>query len=178
MLKNYSTLKQTSSNGTKLRKDISKRNETPRRKKPVISIETLQQHNHRIAEHSKVLSVLIRDRELCDTQVMCDVFFSYVDAVKEHLDTEDRNIYQPMLVHSDGDIKNTAGLFMSGSIEIKRVIAEYTKQWCRKSTLRIKNHDQFVSDTEDIFELVWKRIIDESEHLYPAFNRATQKEAA
>ena len=144
----------------------------------MISIDTLQQHNHKIAEYSKVLSVLIKDRELCDTQVLCNIFFSYVDAVKEHLDIEDRNIYQPMLVHSDTEIKHTASQFMSGSIEIKRVIAEYTKQWCRKDSLRIKNHDLFVSDTEDIFELVWKRIIDESEHLYPIFNKAIQQKKA
>ena len=143
----------------------------------MISIDTLQEHNHKIAEHSKVLSVLIHDRELCDTQVMCDIFFNYVDAVKEHLDTEERNIYQPMLVHSDAAVKNAAGQFMSGSVEIKRVLGQYTKKWCSKKTLRIKNHEQFVSDTEDIFELVWKRIIDESEHLYPLFKKAIQKAA-
>lgn len=144
----------------------------------MISIDTLQKHNHKIAEHSKVLSVLIRNRELCDTQIMCDIFFNYVAAVKEHLDTEDRNIYQPMLVHSDTEIKHTASQFMSGSVEIKRVIAEYTKKWCRKHSLRIKDHALFVSDTEDIFELVWKRIIDESEHLYPVFKKAIQQAEA
>ena len=142
------------------------------------SIETLQKDNHKIAEYSKVLSVLIRDRELCDTQVLCDIFFNYVNAVQEHLDVEARNVYQPMLVHSDADIKHAAGQFMSGSVEIKRVIAEYTKQWCRKDSLRIKDHEKFISDTDDIFELVWSRIIDESEHLYPAYKRAIQAKAA
>ena len=56
----------------------------------MISIDTMHEHNHKIAEHSKVLSVLIRNRELCDTQVMCDIFFSYVDAVKEHLTNEEK----------------------------------------------------------------------------------------
>lgn len=138
----------------------------------MISIESLHEHNHTIAEHAKVLSVLIKNRELCDTQVVCDIFFNYVDAVKEHLDLEDRNIYQPMLTHNNSEIKNTAGQFMSGSTEIKRVISQYTKRWCSKNSLRIRNHEQFISDTEDIFELVWKRIIDESENLYPAFKKA------
>ncbi|MCK5903190.1 MAG: hypothetical protein KAG28_08560 [Cocleimonas sp.] len=138
----------------------------------MLSLDVLKESNHKIAEHSKVLSVLIRNRELCDTQVMCDIFFRYVDLVREHLNTEDRNLYQSMMIHNDADIKNTARDFMSGSVEIKRVIAQYTKRWCKKGTLRIKNHEQFISDTEDIFELVWKRIINESEHLYPAFIRA------
>jgi hypothetical protein len=34
-----------------------------------------------------------------------------VDAVKEHLKTEEKNIYQPMLIHSDQSIKNTATQF-------------------------------------------------------------------
>ena len=144
----------------------------------MISIDSMHEHNHKIAEYSKVLSVLIRDRELCDTQVMCDIFFNYVDAVKEHLATEEKNIYQPMLIHSNQSIKNTATQFMSGSMEIKRVIAQYTRKWCSRNTLRIKNHEQFVNDTEEIFEFVWNRIIDESEHLYPAFKVATQQKQA
>ncbi|MCK5726850.1 MAG: hypothetical protein KAH22_08510 [Thiotrichaceae bacterium] len=143
----------------------------------MISLDAMHEHNHKIAEHSKVLSVLIRNRELCDTKVMCDIFFSYVDAVKEHLSIEEKNIYQPMLVHSDSEIKNTATKFMSGSMEIKRVLAQYTRRWCSKNTLRIKNHDLFVADTEQIFEFVWNRIIDESEHLYPAYKKATLKAA-
>ena len=83
-----------------------------------------------------------------------------------------------MLVHDDSSIKNTATHFMSGSMEIKRVLAQYTKKWCSKDTLRIKNHQQFIDDTEEIFEFVWNRIIDESERLYPAFKIATQEQKA
>lgn len=145
----------------------------------MISINKMHEHNHKIAEYSKVLSVLIRDKELCDTQLMCTIFFNYVEAVREHLSNEERNIYHPMLIHGDANIKNTATQFMSGSVEIKRIIGGYTKKWCSKKTLRIKNHPQFVADTEEIFEFVWNRIIDESEHLYPAFKIATeQKQAA
>jgi hypothetical protein len=144
----------------------------------MISINKMHRHNHKIAEYSKVLSVLIRDRELCDTQVMCNIFFDYVNAVKEHLSHEEKNIYQPMLIHSDAHIKNTATQFMSGSMEIKRIISGYVKKWCSKNTLRIRNHQQFISDTEEIFEFVWNRIIDESEHLYPAFKIATEEKRA
>ena len=144
----------------------------------MISIDDMHEHNHKITEYSKVLSVLIKDRELCNTQVMCDIFFNYVDAVKEHLSNEEKNIYQPMLIHSDSSINNTATQFMSGSNEIKRVIAQYTKKWCLRNTLRIKNHQQFITETEEIFNFVLDRIVDESEHLYPAFKRATEQEKA
>jgi len=133
----------------------------------VIVIDTLQEQNHQIAELSNVLETLLKNRELCDTQVACDMFFSYIDLVKEHLRVEDENIYQPMLTHSDASVKKVADQFMTGSSEIKRVLGQYLKRWSRKNTLRIKNHDKFLSDTNDMFELIWKRIIDETEHLYP-----------
>jgi len=140
----------------------------------MISIDAMHRQNHKIAEYSKVLSVLIRDKELCNTEIVCDIFFDYVNAVKEHLTNEEQNIYQPMLIHSDCSIKNIACRFMSGSMETKRIIANYTKKWCSQNTLLIKNHQQFIDDTEEIFEFIWNRIRDESEHLYPAFKIATQ----
>ncbi|MCK5896815.1 MAG: hypothetical protein KAG20_08420 [Cocleimonas sp.] len=144
----------------------------------MLSINAMQQHNHKIAEYSKILSVLIQDKELCHTQIVCDLFFNYVNAVNEHFTKEEKNIYQPMLIHSDSAIKNTATHFMSGSMEIKRVIAEYKKKWCSKNTLRIKNHQHFIDDTEEIFAFVCSRIIDESDRLYPAFKKATQQQKA
>ncbi|HIO92310.1 MAG TPA: hemerythrin domain-containing protein [Leucothrix mucor] len=139
----------------------------------MISIDSLQEQNHKIAELSNVLEVLLKNRELCDTQVTCDMFFSYVDLVKDHLQLEDRNLYQPMLTHSDSSVKKVADQFMTGSTEIKRVFDQYLKKWSRKNTLRIKNHDKFISDTSDMFELVWRRIVDETEHLYPVVRKIT-----
>ncbi|MCK5901754.1 MAG: hemerythrin domain-containing protein [Cocleimonas sp.] len=138
----------------------------------MVSIDTLQDQNHKIAELSNVLEVLLRNRELCDTQLTCDIFFSYVDLVKEHLSVEERNLYQPMLTHSDTAVKKVADQFMTGSSEIKRVFAQYLKRWCRKKTLHIKNHAKFINDTDDMFELVWKRIVDETEKLYPMARKA------
>lgn len=133
----------------------------------MISIDTLQDQNHKITELSNVLSVLLENRELCDTQITCDMFFDYVDLVKSHLELEDKNLYQSMLTHSDPTVKKVADQFMTGSSEIKRVFGQYTKRWCHKKELRIKNHDKFMADTNDMFELVWNRLVDETEHLYP-----------
>ena len=139
----------------------------------MITIDILQEQNHKIAELSNVLEVLLQNRELCDTEVTCELFFSYVNLVKEHLRVEDKNIYQPMLTHSDSSVKKVADQFMTGSTEIKRVFDQYLKRWSRKDTLRIKNHDKFMSDTTDMFELVWRRIVDETEHLYPVVRRVS-----
>jgi len=133
----------------------------------MISFKELNQQNHKIAELSKVLSHLIEDRSLCDTDVTCDLFFDYVEKVQSHLDIEDRELYQALLIHKETRINNTASRFLSGSAEIKKVFKQYLKHWCYNKSLRIRNHDKFVVETNEMFELVLRRIQDEVENLYP-----------
>lgn len=145
----------------------------------MISFSELTQQNHKIAELSKVLSHIIDDREVCDTDVTCDLFFEFVSQVQDHLDIEDREIYQALLVHNENRVKNTANRFLTGSAEIKRVFKQYLKRWCKNKSLQIKNHHQFVQETNDMFELVRQRIQDETEHLYPIVKEVTwEKQAA
>lgn len=139
----------------------------------MVSFTELNQQNDTITELSNVLCHLIDERSVCDLKVTCDLFFSYVDRVKEHLDLEERELYQSMLLHSDQNIRNTANKFLSGSGEIKRVFGQYLKRWSKNKELRINDHDQFVKDTREMFQLVFNRIEDEVEHLYPTV-RAVQ----
>lgn len=139
----------------------------------MVSFTELNQQNDTITELSNVLCHLIDERSVCDLKVTCDLFFSYVDQVKAHLDLEERELYQSMLLHSDQNIRNTANKFLSGSGEIKRVFGQYLKRWSKNKELRINDHDQFVKDTREMFQLVFNRIEDEVEHLYPTV-RAVQ----
>jgi len=133
----------------------------------MISFEELNRQNDNITELSNVLAYLIHDRAICDTHVTYELFFTYVDKVQQHLDTEDRELYQNLLAHKDSKVCNTAKMFLSGSGEIKRVFGQYLKRWSKNRTLHIKDHDQFVKETAEMFELVLRRIEDEVEHLYP-----------
>jgi len=144
----------------------------------MISFQELNRQNHKIAELSKILTHIIDDRSLCDTEVTCDLFFDFTKRVKEHLDVEEKEIYQALLVHNEARVKNTAGRFLSGSAEIKKVFQQYLKRWCHKQSLRIKDHDLFVIETNEMFELVLQRIQDEVEHLYPTVKEVMQEKAA
>ena len=144
----------------------------------MINFAELNKQNHKIAELSKVLSRIIEDRELCDTDVTCDLFFDFTDQVKNHLDVEDKEIYQDLLTHKESRVKNTASRFLSGSAEIKRVFKQYLKHWCHNKTLRIKDHQRFVRETNEMFELVLNRIQDEVEHLYPTVKEIELEKAA
>lgn len=133
----------------------------------MISYMELNEQNHKITELSNVLSYLINERSMCDTEVSCELFFRYVSMVKDHLETEERELYQLLLMDDDNDARNTGRKFMSGSGEIKRVFGQYLKRWCKGKELRIRDHEAFIRDTREIFALVIRRIDDEIVHLYP-----------
>lgn len=144
----------------------------------MVTFDQLNRENHKIFELSKVLLYMIEDRTICDTQVLCDVFFDLTGRVKSQLDLEERELYKDLLTHSDADIKNTAGKFLSGSAEIKRVFKQYVKRWCRNKELRIKNHEQFIAETREMFEMIQDRIIDENEKFYPVVRKVNGEKSA
>ncbi len=133
----------------------------------MIQFEELHQQNHEITELSNVLTQLMCERALCDNPVTSELFFRYVESVKKHFDFENKHLITVLLQHHDKDAVNTANDFLSGSAEIKRVFDKYVRKWCRNKKLRIGSHEQFMSDTEDMFRLVLERIEMETERLYP-----------
>ena len=135
----------------------------------MITYEELHEQNHAITEISNVFLYLIENRAMCDTQITCDLFFDYVNKVKEHLELQDNYLYTAILHDGDADAKHIAQNFMSGSREIKRIFQDYQKKWSNKKGrhLRISNYAKFNKETNEMFELVLKRIQDETEKLYP-----------
>ncbi len=136
----------------------------------MITYTELNEQNHRITELTNVLSYLFKDRSMCDTGSCCDLFYHYVNLVKEHIEMVDKDMYSDLLKSPDKKINNVARNFMSGSVEIKRILKNFTKRWCptkKKDSLHIKEHALFMKDTEELFEIVLQRILDETEHLYP-----------
>ena len=137
----------------------------------MITYEELNEQNHRITELSNVLHYLFKDRAMCDTGSCCELFYRYVDLVKQHIEVVDKQMYRDLLSSPDEKVNNVAKNFMSGSAEIKRILREFTHRWCptgkKSESLQIKDHANFLSDTDKLFEIVLQRIQDETEHLYP-----------
>ena len=136
----------------------------------MITYEELNEQNHRITELSNVLSYLFKDRSMCDTGSCCDLFYHYVDLVKKHIDLVDKDMYSDMLASPDKKINNVARNFMSGSLEVKRILKDFSRHWCpsrKNDALKIKDHEKFLKDTDALFEIVLQCILDETEHLYP-----------
>ncbi len=136
----------------------------------MITYDELNKQNHHITELSNILSYLLRNRSMCDTESCCGLFYSYVNLVQEHIKMVDQNMYSELLKSPDEKINNVARNFMSGSVEIKKILKGFTRRWCAtrsKDALKIKDHKLFLEETNELFDLVLQRILDETEHLYP-----------
>jgi len=136
----------------------------------MITYDELNTQNHKIIELSNVLSILLKDRSLCDSETCCDLFYSYMDRVNNHITKVDASLYGPLLQDDSTDANTTAQNFMSGSKEIKKIMGAYVKKWCDKKQHGIAigaEHDTFIKETNEMFEMVLSRIQDETERLYP-----------
>jgi len=128
---------------------------------------TLHQQVNDITELNNVLRTLVPDRFLCDSKITAELFFRYTDAVKHHLTNTESGIFSQLLTNSDDQTCTTVERFMDGSREIKLIFSSYTKKWCKNNNLVIKDHDDFLNETIKVFDLVLRRLQDETENLYP-----------
>ena len=138
----------------------------------MITYKELNEQNHRITELSNVLRYLLRDRSMCDTGTCCSLFSNYMAQVKEHIDIVDKSMYSDLLASPDEKVNNVAKNFMSGSVEVKKILHTFNKQWCPSKgnitgDLKIKDHEKFLNAMDELFDIVLQRILDETEHLYP-----------
>jgi len=136
----------------------------------MITYKELNEQNHHITELSNILSCLFKDRSMCDNGSCCELFQRYIELVKEHIDTVDKDMYSDLLKSSDEKINNVARNFMSGSNEVKKILKGFRKKWRPAKggeSLKIGDHEQFKKDTDEMFDIVLQRILDETEHLYP-----------
>ena len=129
------------------------------------SFDELHQQNHQIAELAKTLSYLFQDREMCDSSITCELFERYRDKFDAHMN-HNKAIYSKLLNNNNGSVRATVDRFIEGEREIKRLFKSYADKWC-KNGLHIGDHQAFVKETDEMFELVWSRIQAESEQLYP-----------
>jgi len=141
----------------------------------MVSFDDLHTQNHQIAELAKVLNYLFEDREMCDTELACELFERYREKFEDHMD-HNREIYSALYSGGGHEGGTTANRFMEGEREIKRVFHIYANRWCKRG-LQIDDHGQFCRETEKMFQLVHDRIQAESEQLYPLARKAMATES-
>jgi hypothetical protein len=136
-------------------------------------LSELHSQNHSITEVSNVYRYLVRNRSLCDTEIAGRLLFDYVQKVGDHLELVDRSIAKRLLADQDPRTQNLARKFIAESAFLKKLTTEYLGQWSRKKSrqLLIKDHETFVRETDEMFDLVLDRLQRETEHIYPLWQK-------
>ena len=136
----------------------------------MISYQELNTQNEKITELSTVLSVLLKDRSICDSHTCCKIFYNYMDHVNNHMQLVESEMYPDLLSNPAPGAKNTVSNFLGSSQGIKHIMSSYRKKWCdtKHSGLSIgSKHDEFIQETDEMFAAILTRIQDEMENLYP-----------
>ena len=136
----------------------------------MISYQELNAQNEKITELSKVLSILLKDRSICDSETCCKMFYNYMDHVNQHMQLVESDLYPSLLNDSTPGAKNTVSNFLGSSQGVRHIMSDYVRKWCNKKQQGLligQNHDDFIKDTDDMFESILNRIQDETENLYP-----------
>ncbi len=142
----------------------------------MISYEDLNTQNDKITELTNVLSVLLKERSLCDSETCSNIFYNYMDHVNDHLQIIDSSMYTDLLSNSSIEANNTATNFMAGSQEIKKIMSAYARRWLNKKKHALSigaKHTLFLKETDDMFEMILDRIQDEMEKLYPMVRKVS-----
>ncbi len=146
----------------------------------MISYDDLNIQSDKITELSNVLTVLIQDRAICDSDTCCTLFYNYMEYVNAHMQNVDLNMYTDLLGDSSSESQNIVDNFMSGSQAIKKIMKDYKNKWCDRKQQKIligPKHDTFVKETDEMFKMVLDRIQDEMERLYPMVRKIRQEKS-
>ena len=137
----------------------------------MIPIEEMKQQHEEICELLSVLSLLVPDETARKTRIVESLFSDLAKQVGNHLTLEEGTLYKELLVHDDPEIQRAARNFLSGSIELKRIFSGYIRNACLFGQKQ-KDCSAFVTETEDIFNLLRQRIRIEEERFYPLAEKA------
>ena len=91
--------------------------------------------------------------------------------VGDHLALEDDTLYKELLVHPDPELQRTARNFLSGSHELWHLFTDYMQHACKPDS-KSKECEAFVKESQDIFEMLEKRIEFEESKFYPLAEKA------
>ena len=137
----------------------------------MIPLDTLKQQHEEINEIINVLSLLIPDEKARKSRIVEGLLKELAQKVGEHLALEDDTLYKELLVHPDAELQRTARNFLSGSHELRRLFTDYVQHACKPNSKR-KECEAFVKESQDLFELLEKRIQIEESRFYPMAEKA------
>lgn len=132
----------------------------------MIPVDEFQLENQQILDLCAALSALLDHPELHQNPITCELLDRFTDRVDAHLTHEDRSLYRELTGHADRHLNQVASQFMSNTHELKRLLAKFKKNWCRKPAAN-RSAEGFLAEAKEMFRLVDQRIDMESSKLLP-----------
>lgn len=87
------------------------------------------------------------------------------ERMKQHLAEEDKRLYPTLLIHEDPKVKSIAWGFISGEKPLRKNFDDYYKRWLKNCDFQFT--DEFLAETNEVFEMVSDRIDREEQVLLP-----------
>jgi hemerythrin-like domain-containing protein len=132
----------------------------------MLPVAELEAENREIQDLRVILSVLISHSDLRHNTVFCELLDRFRKRLENHLNHESRALYPEMLSNRDHDLNQVAEKFVANTHELERILAGYTKRWCKN--YHSGDRDHFLDETREIFRLVDERLHLETSRLFPA----------
>ncbi|TNG00358.1 MAG: hypothetical protein EP297_03895 [Gammaproteobacteria bacterium] len=137
----------------------------------MIPLAEFRSENNEILDLCRVVNVLIIDYELRKNPVVCELLDRFLDRVDAHIMHEDRSIYGDLLAKHTAEANKLASHFLGNTQELKRVMKDYKKSWC-KADYEKEKHEGYVKETQSIIKLVCDRIDFENHKIFPIFEES------
>jgi hypothetical protein len=94
-------------------------------------------------------------------ELLCDLGMR----VRRHLAEEDHSLYPSLLIHEDPTVKSIAWGFISGEKPLRKTFDDYHKRWLKNCDFNFSA--EFLEETDEVLEMVDKRIAREEAILLP-----------
>jgi hypothetical protein len=114
----------------------------------------------------------IRPNAMTTHKLLCDLG----QKMKDHMASQDQEIYPGLLIHEDPKLKSMAWGFLNGQKPMRKQFDDYYNKWLKNCDFNFT--EAFISDTLEVFDMLEERIAREKSILIPTlettgvFNRA------
>lgn len=132
----------------------------------MIPLTELKQQHQEIGELIQVLSILLHDKSVRHTQTVFKLFEQLFTKLNHHLELEGKTLYPELITHEDKAVKEVATRFLSGTRSISKFFTRYIKD-CHHWQTCTDDNDDFIQETEEVFDFLRKRIKAEEEEFFP-----------
>ena len=134
----------------------------------MIPVQEFRTENKEIRDLCEILNLAVNEYKLQNNAILCELLDRFLARVHEHLIHEDRSVYRDLLKQHSEDSERIAQKFLGNTQELKRILGEYRRGWCRKKHSEAE-HAKYAEESREIFRLVCDRLNFEEQTIFPLF---------